>query len=47
MSKQVNYPYTINTLSANGSAEVVARGITNDYISTWSYDTSIISDLGS
>lgn len=43
MSKQVNYPYTINTLSANGSAEVVARGITNDYISTWSYDTSIIS----
>ena len=43
MSKQVNYPYQTTTLSAKGSAEVIARGITNSYINTWSYDTSIIS----
>lgn len=42
MSKQVNYPYTINTLSAKGSAEVIARGITNDYITQWSYNTNTI-----
>jgi len=43
MSKQVNYPYTINTLSAKGSAEVIARGITNnDYITKWSYNTNTI-----
>ncbi len=42
MSKQVNYPYTINTLSAKGSAEVIARGITNDYVTQWSYNTNII-----
>ena len=42
MSTQVNYPYQITTLSAKGSAEVIARGITNDYITTWSYDTTTI-----
>ena len=42
MAKQVNYPYTINTLSAKGSAEVIARGITNDYITQWSYNTNTI-----
>ena len=42
MSKQVNYPYTINTLSANGSAEVIARGINNDYITQWSLNTNTI-----
>jgi len=42
MSKQVNYPYQTTTLSAKGSAEVIARGITNDYITTWSYDTTTI-----
>jgi len=42
MSKQVNYPYTINTLSAKGSAEVIARGINNDYITQWSLNTNTI-----
>ncbi len=43
MSKQVNYPYTINTLSAKGSAEVIARGITNDYITKWTYNTGALA----
>ena len=42
MSKQVNYPYQITTLSAKGSAEVIARGINNDYITTWSHNTTTI-----
>jgi len=41
MSKQVNYPYQTTTLSAKGSAEVIARGFNNDYINTWSYDKGI------
>jgi len=42
MATTINYPYQITTLSAKGSAEVIARGITNDYITEWSYNTNTI-----
>ena len=44
MSTTINHPYQTTTLTAKGSAEVIARGIQNDYITTWSENTNTIGD---
>lgn len=44
MATTINHPYQITTLTAKGSAEVIARGILNDYITTWSENTNTIGD---
>ena len=47
MSKQVNYPYKINTLTAKGSAEVIARGVlNNEYVDKWTRDGYLPGILG-